>query len=68
MKINARLAVAWVSVIIFSAFGIEMTAGEHPAGTILLFAWLLAVIFWSAFGVVHEAEELADQLGELRER
>lgn len=64
MKINARLAVAWASVIIFSVFGVEMAAGEHPAGTIFLFAWLLAVIFWSAFGVVHEAEELADRLGE----
>ena len=29
-----------------------------------LFAWLLGVIIWLAFGVVHEAEELAEMLGE----
>lgn len=30
----------------------------------LLFVWLFGVIVWSAFGVVHEAEELAEMLGE----
>nr|WP_235919099.1 calcium:proton antiporter [Aureimonas psammosilenae] len=28
------------------------------------FAWLFGVIIWAAFGVVHEAEELAEILGE----
>lgn len=30
----------------------------------MLFVWLLGIIFWSAFGVVHEAEEIAEILGE----
>jgi len=32
--------------------------------TIFLFLWLLGVILWAAFGVVHEAEEVAERLGE----
>lgn len=38
--------------------------GTHPAITALLFIWLLGAILWAAFGVVHEAEEVAERLGE----
>ncbi|MFH6785081.1 MULTISPECIES: calcium:proton antiporter [Methylobacterium] len=60
-----RLAVAWATVAAFAVFGGgwlgELGAPLAAAG---LFAWLFSVILWSAFGVVHEAEELADRLGE----
>lgn len=59
-----RLAAAWVTVLIFLLAGPAMTAGTHPVVTILLFIWLLGVILWAAFGVVHEAEEIAERLGE----
>ncbi len=38
--------------------------GTGSLMTGLLFVWLLGVIFWAAFGVVHEAEEVAERLGE----
>lgn len=38
--------------------------GAHPTITAALFVWLLGVILWSAFGVVHEAEEVAERLAE----
>jgi len=60
----ARLVVAWLSVGAF-VFGGNALLGEGPAvATAALFAWLLSVILWSAFGVVHEAEALAERLGE----
>lgn len=59
-----RLAAAWATVLIFLLTGPAMTAGTHPLTTCLLFAWLLGVILWAAFGVVHEAEEIAERLGE----
>lgn len=60
-----RLACAWASVAIFLLFG-ETLLGMlgAPLPSLLIFAWLLAVIIWAAFGVVHEAEELAHRLGE----
>ncbi|MFD1961726.1 hypothetical protein ACFSHP_26555 [Novosphingobium panipatense] len=39
-------------------------AAMSPILAGLLFAWMLGVVLWSAFGVVHEAEELAEMLGE----
>ncbi|AYO85614.1 calcium:proton antiporter [Methylobacterium brachiatum] len=60
-----RLAVAWATVLAFAWFGkgwLGDLAQPWFAGG--LFAWLLAVIVWSAFGVVHEAEDLAHRLGE----
>ncbi|WP_336486611.1 calcium:proton antiporter [Methylobacterium nigriterrae] len=60
-----RLAVAWASVGAFAWFGKawlgELSGAFWATG---LFLWLLAVILWAAFGVVHEAEELAHMLGE----
>ena len=60
-----RLAAGWGSVAAFLVFGPDWLAGlGPPLWSGLLFAWLLGVIIWLAFGVVHEAEELAHMLGE----
>lgn len=61
----ARLACAWASVLAFQFFGSALLGQlGAPVPSLLIFAWLLGVIVWSAFGVVHEAEELAHRLGE----
>ncbi len=60
-----RLACAWGSVIAFQFFGDTLLAQlGAPLPSLLIFLWLLGTIVWSAFGVVHEAEELAHRLGE----
>ena len=65
MKAALRVAVAWATVLAFAWFGKGWLADlSHPLVAGGLFAWLLAVIVWAAFGVVHEAEELAHRLGE----
>lgn len=60
-----RLACAWATVAAFLLFGDALLGrlGE-PVTAALVFAWLLGVIIWAAFGVVHEAEVLAGRLGE----
>jgi Ca2+:H+ antiporter len=60
-----RLACAWATVAGFLLFGDALLGrlGE-PVMAALVFAWLLGVIIWAAFGVVHEAEVLAGRLGE----
>ena len=62
---GVRLAVGWGCVTVFLLFGpaIFAAAGEGW-GNLPLFAGLLAVIMWSAFGVVGEADHLAEMLGE----
>lgn len=59
-----RLPVAWVTVaaVTFGPAIVPAAMSGVVAG--LLFAWLLGVIMWAAFGVVHEAEEIAEKLGE----
>jgi Ca2+:H+ antiporter len=37
---------------------------SRPVLTVALFAWLIAVMIWCAFGVVRHAEVLAQRLGE----
>ena len=65
MKGILRLAVAWGSVAAFFVFGPGWLASlASPLWATGLFLWLFVVILWSAFGVVHEAEELAHRLGE----
>jgi Ca2+:H+ antiporter len=64
MTANLRLAAAWATVIIFFLAGPAMMAGTHPVATGVLFVWLLGIVVWAAFGVVHEAEEIAERLGE----
>jgi len=59
-----RLPIAWLTVGVVAIAPTIIPAAMSPLFAGLLFAWLLAVIFWSAFGVVHEAEELAEILGE----
>jgi Ca2+:H+ antiporter len=52
-------------MVAFQIFGAQLLGQLGPiVPSLLVFAWLLGVIFWSAFGVVHEAEELAHRLGE----
>ena len=60
-----RPAIAWITVGLFLVFGSDWMAqlSRHEIG-LALFAWLFFVIVWVAFGVVHEAEELAGLLGE----
>ncbi len=60
-----RLLAGWGSVGAFQLFGGAWLGGlADPWIAALLFAWLLGVIIWLAFGVVHEAEDLAHRLGE----
>ncbi|WP_051092943.1 calcium:proton antiporter [Methylobacterium sp. 77] len=60
-----RLVVAWGSVAAFAVFGSGWLASlDSPLWAAFLFVWLFSVILWAAFGVVHEAEELAHMLGE----
>lgn len=61
---HLRLICAWVTVAIFLTAGPAMTADPHPLAASALFAWLLGIVLWAAFGVVHEAEEVAERLGE----
>jgi Ca2+:H+ antiporter len=64
-KMLIRPAIAWITVALFLVFGSDWMAhlSQHAIG-LSLFAWLFFVIVWVAFGVVHEAEELASMLGE----
>jgi len=64
LRLAMRLGVAWVTVAIFLVAGAALTSTASPTVMAALFAWLLGVILWSAFGVVHEAEALAERLGE----
>jgi Ca2+:H+ antiporter len=61
----ARLGLGWGTVVAFLAFGSTLFAAfAGPWGLGLLFLWLFATILWSAFGVVEEADHLAEMLGE----
>lgn len=63
--ILARLLVGWITVAIFLVFGSTIIASSAgPLAAAAVFLWLLAAIVWSAFGVVEEAEHLAERLGE----
>jgi Ca2+:H+ antiporter len=60
-----RLVVAWATVGLFTLFGASWLAEPSASlGTAALFLWLLAVVSWCAFGVVGEADQLAEMLGE----
>lgn len=60
-----RLTFAWGTLILFLFFGDSWLDGLNaPLTAFGLFVWLLAAISWAALGVVHEAEELSDLLGE----
>ncbi|MCE7795959.1 calcium:proton antiporter [Sphingobium sufflavum] len=59
-----RLPLAWLTVGATMVAPAIVPAALSPFLAVMLFLWLLGIIFWSAFGVVHEAEELAEILGE----
>jgi Ca2+:H+ antiporter len=60
-----RPVAGWLTVALFLLFGSQWVGGmSSPLAALGLFAWLFLVIVWVAFGVVHEAEELAHRLGE----
>ncbi|WP_156323339.1 calcium:proton antiporter [Bosea sp. AAP35] len=60
-----RLLCTWATVAAFLLSG-EAVLGQlgQPLPSILIFGWLLGIIIWAAFGVVHEADILAARLGE----
>jgi Ca2+:H+ antiporter len=61
----ARPFIGWLTVALFLVFGSGWIAGLYNHTLALgLFVWLFFVIIWVAFGVVHEAETLAEMLGE----
>ena len=61
----ARLALAWLTVALFLLFDKRWLGDLSSAfWWALLFFWLFAVILWCAFGVVREADHLAELLGE----
>lgn len=65
MAAALRLVVGWATVAAFFTLGPGWLGDlSSPLWALGLFAWLFLVIMWSAFGVVHEAEELAARLGE----
>ena len=59
-----RLPLAWLTVGAVTLAPAIVPTAMSPLLAALLFAWLLGIIFWAAFGVVHEAEEIAEILGE----
>lgn len=60
-----RLAGAWCVVGIFMAFGNDLLGGMlNPLTASWVFLLLFMTILTASFGVVHEADHLADQLGE----
>jgi Ca2+/H+ antiporter len=61
----ARLALAWLTVALFLLFG-KRWLGDLSSSlwSALLFLWLFAIVLWCAFGVVREADHLAELLGE----
>jgi len=60
-----RLAVGWGTVAAFLIFGGGWLADLGDTARFAgFFLWLLAVIMWCAFGVVEQADHLAERLGE----
>lgn len=60
-----RLACAWASVAAFLLFGDTLLGLlGAPLPSLFVFLWLLGIVIWASFGVVHEAEDLAEKLGE----
>jgi Ca2+:H+ antiporter len=61
---SMRPFIGWLTVVFFLLFGAGWMANLSHALAFGLFIWLFLVIVWVAFGVVHEAETLAEMLGE----
>jgi Ca2+:H+ antiporter len=62
-----HLIAGWGTVLVFQLFGGSLLSKGNldsvPIG-LLLFAWILGVILWCAFGVIVAADHLAEMLGE----
>jgi Ca2+:H+ antiporter len=62
---HSRSPAAWATALMFLTFGSSWVSDlDGLVVPVVLFAWILGVIFWSAFGVITEAEHLAELLGE----
>ena len=62
-----RLSVGWLTTAVFFAAGPQLLALAASSALLAILGILLfAVILWSAFGVVTEADHLAEALGEPR--
>jgi Ca2+:H+ antiporter len=61
---SIRPLIGWLTVAFFLLFGSGWMAQPSYGLAAVLFVWLFLVIVWVAFGVVHEAETLAEMLGE----
>ncbi|RDS80353.1 calcium:proton antiporter [Dyella psychrodurans] len=62
---KVRPLIGWLTVTLFLIFGAQwMSSLDNHALAFGLFLWLFLVIIYVAFGVVHEAETLAEMLGE----
>jgi Ca2+:H+ antiporter len=61
---SIRPLIGWLTVALFLLFGAGWIANPSHGMAFGLFVWLFLVIVWVAFGVVHEAETLAEMLGE----
>jgi Ca2+:H+ antiporter len=62
---SSRLVVAWASVLVFQTVGADWLKDlDSTPKAIALSAWILGVILWCAFGVIAEADHLAERLGE----
>ena len=60
-----RGLIAWGTVAVFFLFGAAWLADlSSPVKSLALFVWLLGVIVWCAFGVVEQADHLAEILDE----
>lgn len=60
-----RPLIGWLTVAFFLIFGAQWMSGlNNHALAFGLFLWLFLVIVYVAFGVVHEAEVIAEMLGE----
>jgi Ca2+:H+ antiporter len=62
-----RLISGWGTVVAFALFGGDLLSKsvlEKGPLEALLFVWILGAILWCAFGVVTEADHLAEMLGE----
>jgi Ca2+:H+ antiporter len=65
MRAEFPLLIGLATSAIFFALGNQLNeVTTHPLPLVGIFVWLFAVILWSAFRVVHQAECLAIKLGE----
>jgi Ca2+:H+ antiporter len=61
---TARLAAGWITVVAFVVVGGGWSSDPGAVAGTLLFAWILGVMLWCAFGVITHADHLAEALGE----